>query len=57
MNHNTERLLESNVKELSVATVAERRRFLEILTGKHLSDPTVGRLLKRMGFSGKKGRD
>jgi hypothetical protein len=31
----------------------ERRRFLEYATGKALSDFTVGRLLKRMGFSQK----
>jgi hypothetical protein len=33
----------------------ERRRFLEYATGKALSDSTVVRLLKRMGFSQKNG--
>lgn len=49
------RLLEADVKERPAATVAERRRFLQSLTGKGLSDSTVGRLLKRLGFSQKNG--
>jgi transposase len=47
------RLLEEDVKERPAATVSDRRRFLESVTGKALSDSTVGRLLKRMGFSQK----
>ncbi len=43
------------MKERPAATVKERRRFLEHATGKALSDSTVGRLLKRMGFSQKNG--
>ena len=35
-------------------TMEERRRFLEHLTGKTLSDSTVRRLLWRLGFSRKK---
>ena len=50
------RLLEEDVnKERPAATVSDRRRFLESVTGKTLSDSTVGRLLKRMGFSQKNG--
>ena len=49
------KLLEEDVKERPAATVKERRRFLEHATGKALSDSTVGRLLKRMGFSQKNG--
>ena len=48
------KLLEEDVKERPAATVKERRRFLEHAAGKALSDSTVGRLLKRMGFSQKK---
>src|SRR5215212_10122687 len=47
------KLLEEDVKERPAATVKKRRRFLEHATGKALSDSTVGRLLKRMGFSQK----
>jgi transposase len=48
-------LVEEDVKERPALTVKERRRFLEHATGKALSDSTVGRLLKRMGFSQKNG--
>lgn len=48
------KLLEEDVNERPAATVADRRRFLEHLTGKPLSGSTVRRLLKRLGFSRKK---
>ena len=51
----TQKLLEEDVKERPAATASERRRFLEHTTGKVLSDSTVLRLLKRMGFSQKNG--
>ena len=51
----TRKLLEEDVKERPAATVKERRHFLEHATGKALSDSTVGRLLRRMGFSQKNG--
>jgi len=51
----TEKLLEEDVKERPAATVSERRRFLERTTGKTLSDSTVKRLLKKLGFSRKNG--
>lgn len=51
----TRKLLEEDVKERPALTIKERRRFLEDTTGKALSDSTVGRLLKRMGFSQKNG--
>jgi transposase len=51
----TKRLLEEDIRKRPAATVAERRHFLQSLTGKSLSEPTLRRLLKRMGFSRKKG--
>ena len=48
-------LLEEDVKDRPAATVPERRRFLEHTTGKALSNSTVKRLLKRLGFSQKTG--
>ena len=51
----TKKLLEEDVKERPAATVSERRRFLERTRGKALSDSTVRRLLRRMGFSQKNG--
>jgi transposase len=50
-----QKLLEEDVTERPAATVSERRRFLERTTGKALSDSTVKRLLKRLGFSQKNG--
>ena len=50
-----EKLLEEDVKERPTATVSERRRFLARTTGKSLSDSTVKRLLKRLGYSQKNG--
>jgi hypothetical protein len=48
-----EKLLEEDAKERPTATVSERRRFLERTTGKSLSDSTVKRLLKRLGYGQK----
>jgi transposase len=51
----TRKLLEEDVRARPAATVQERRRFLRTMAGKSLSEPTLRRLLKRMGFSRKKG--
>jgi transposase len=51
----TEKLLTEDVEERPAATVSQRRRFLEHATGKALSDSTVKRLLKRLGFGRKNG--
>jgi transposase len=51
----TKKLLEEDIRRRPAATVAERRRFLEGFAGKNLSELTLRRLLKRMGFSRKKG--
>ena len=53
INESAKQLLEKDVQERSAATISERRRFLEHITGESLSDSTVGRMLKRMGFSQK----
>jgi transposase len=49
------KLLEADLKERPAATLADRREFLERVCGVRVSDSTVSRLLKRMGFSRKKG--
>jgi transposase len=56
LDERAKKLLEKDVEERSAATISERRRFLEHITGESLSDSTVGRMLKRMGFSQKNGR-
>jgi transposase len=55
VDKNAEKLLEEDIEERPAATVTQRRHFLKHLTGRTLSDSTVRRLLKRMGFSRKKG--
>jgi transposase len=51
----TKKLLEEDIRKRPAATVKERRHFLESFAGKTMSEPTLRRLLKRMGFSRKKG--
>ena len=51
----TRKLLEEDIRTRPAATVEERRHFLHTMAGKSLSEPTLRRLLKRMGFSRKKG--
>jgi transposase len=48
-------LLKKDVEERPAATIPQRRRFLEHITGKSLSDSTVRRLMKRLGFTQKNG--
>jgi transposase len=49
-------LLKKDVEERPTATISQRRRFLEHLTGTTFSDSTVRRLMKRLGFSQKNGQ-
>jgi transposase len=51
----TRKLLEEDIRDRPSATIRERRSFLERFAGKSLSEVTVRRLMKRMGFSRKKG--
>jgi transposase len=48
-------LLEKDVEERPSATISQRRRFLEHIMRTQLSDSTVRRLMKRLGFSQKNG--
>ena len=48
-------LLKEDVKERPGATISQRRRFLEHITATDMSDSTVRRLMKRLGFSQKNG--
>src|SRR5215217_4308119 len=51
----TRKLLEEDLRTRPSATIEQRRRLLESFAGKSISEPTLRRLLKRMGFSRKKG--
>ncbi len=52
---NAKKLLGKDVEERPAATVSQRRRFLEHITGESLSDSTVGRVSKRMDFGQRNG--
>jgi transposase len=48
-------LLNEDIQERPAATIAERIRFLQSITGERLSYSTIRRLFKRLGWSRKKG--
>ncbi len=49
------KLLNEDMKERPAATIAQRISFLQSITGERLSYSTIRRLLKRLGWSRKKG--
>jgi transposase len=49
VDQSTKRLLDEDMKERPAATIAERIRFLESVTGKRFSYSTIRRALKRLG--------
>jgi transposase len=51
-----EKLLERNLQERPTATLSQRRELLAGVAGIELSDSTVSRTLRHMGFSRKKDR-
>ena len=50
------RLLEADVEQRPAASLRERGRFLERVAGVRVSESTLSRLLRRMGFAPKEGR-
>jgi transposase len=50
------RLLEADLQERPAATLPERREYLRGVAGLRVSESTVSRLLRRMGWSRKKDR-
>jgi transposase len=50
------RLLEADVEAKPAASLREWCHFLERVTGVRVSESTISRLLRRLGFSRKKGR-
>jgi|SRR5215216_399081 len=50
------RLLEADVEKRPAVSLKERCRFLERVVGVSVSESTLSRLLRRMGFSPKEGR-
>ena len=56
MDERARRLLEADLRERPAATLPQRREFLRRAAGLSVSDSTVSRMLKRLGFSRKKDR-
>jgi transposase len=56
MDQRARRLLEADLEERPSATLSERREFLQKAAGVRVSDSTVSRMLRRLGWSRKKDR-
>jgi len=56
LDEGARRLLEADLEEPPAATLPERRDFLRRVRGVEVSDSTVSRVLKRMGWTRKKDR-
>jgi transposase len=56
LDESARRLLEADLRERPTATLPQRREFLRRTRAVEVSDSTVSRVLKRMGWSRKKGR-
>jgi len=56
LDERARRLLEANVEQRPAASLRERGRFLERVAGVRVSESTLSRLLRRMGFVPKEGR-
>jgi transposase len=56
LDERARRLLEADVEKHPAVSLRERGRFLERVAGIRVSESTLSRLLRRMGFSPKGGR-
>ncbi len=56
LGEDARKLLEANLEEHPEATLPQRREFLRRVCGVSVSDSTVSRMLRRMGWSRKKDR-
>jgi transposase len=56
LDEGARRLLEADLKERPAATLPQRCEFLYRVAREKVSESTVSRMLKRMGWSRKKGR-
>jgi transposase len=55
LDESARKLLEADVEDRPALTLEDRRRFLEEITGISVSESTLSRLLRKMGFSPKDG--
>lgn len=56
MDEGARKLLERDMKDRPAATLPQRREFLRRVCGLEISDSTVSRMLRRLGWSRKKDR-
>ena len=56
MDEAARRLLEQDLQERPAATLSERREYLGRVAGVRVSESTVSRVLRRLGWSRKKDR-
>jgi transposase len=56
MDESARRLLESDMEKRPAATLPQRREYLRKVAGLKVSESTVSRMLRRMGWSRKKDR-
>jgi transposase len=56
MDESARRLLEADMEERPAATLSERREYLRRMAGLSVSESTVSRMLRRLGWSRKKDR-
>ncbi len=56
LDQGARRLLEADLEERPAATLPQRREFLGRVAGVEVSESTVSRMLKRLGWSRKKDR-
>jgi transposase len=56
LDQGARRLLEADLEERTAATLPQRREFLGRVAGVEVSESTVSRMLKRLGWSRKKDR-
>jgi transposase len=56
LDERARRLLEADVEKRPAVSLRERGRFLERVAGIRVSESTLSRLLRQMGFSPKEGR-
>ncbi len=55
LDERARKLLEAHVDERPALTLKDRRRFLKEMVGVSVSESTLSRLLRKMGFSPKDG--
>lgn len=55
LDQSARKILEADVEERPAVTLKDRCRFLEEMVGVSVSESTLSRLLRKMGFSPKEG--